>query len=246
MIIIQNLSKLYEKNTPALNNITFSIQPGEFIGLIGSNGAGKTTLLRILATLITPTSGSVKIKNKDIILNPQVFREKIGYIPENNGCYRRFTARWNLDFYAKCYKTNFSQENIFIENLLARLSLSKHLDLPVGKFSKGMQQKLALVRGLLHNPELLLLDEPLNGLDVESRNAFKIILKELQNEKKTIILSSHILADIYDICDRLIIIEAGTILLDQKMVEIHQYLSSFNGKLTLENYYLEIIQKYAK
>jgi ABC-2 type transport system ATP-binding protein len=195
MIEVQNLSKQFGGKS-AVRNLSFRVEKGTF-GLIGPNGAGKTTTLRILATLLQPTGGNVRMLGID---NEKEIRRKIGYMPENAGFYEALSARKNLRYYARLQgiEPNFE--------LLKELDLSDKLDDVVKSFSKGMKQKLSLARALMHDPQVLLLDEPTAHLDPEARRIVGEMIKE-----KTTVLASHNLEEVERICDSVAIINTGLI-----------------------------------
>ncbi len=237
MIEIRNLTKEYVRDVKVLDAVSFTVRAGKIVGLVGSNGAGKTTALRILATLLSPTAGSVRIGVFNILEEGQYVRESIGYVPEEVGFYKKFNANWNLDYFAASYGIDIGDCRESLAPLLDRLALTPHLFTQLGKFSKGMLQKLALVRSLLHDPVVLLLDEPLNGLDVTSRIVIKSAVQELAASGKAVLLSTHILSDVEDMCHRVIVLERGRILLDQRLNALRETISR---GMDLESYYLSL------
>ncbi len=208
-LTISNISKHYNSKI-GIHDINFEINSGECVGLIGHNGAGKTTLLRVLATLLVPGKGNIKFDDLNIFRNQIKYREILGYMPEEAELYKRYSAFSNLEFYSKFYKT-ISKNDI--------LRFLKEFDVPnkkkVGTFSHGMRQKVLFLKAIMHNPKVLLLDEPLNTLDPSMRIKIKDILRKEQSEGKIIIISSHILSELQEICDRFIILKAGKIILDK-------------------------------
>jgi len=211
---INNLTKLYDSNG-GIKNITFKLKQGECLGLIGHNGAGKTTLLRLLATLLRPNRGNIIFNNKDITTDEINYRKLIGYMPEDAGLYKKETAFSNLYFYSRFYD-DISEDDIKNKLKEYELSTSKK----VGSFSKGMKQKVLFIKAILNNPKLLLLDEPLSGLDPGMRIMVKDKLKKYQKQGTSIIISTHILSEIYEICDRFVIMKNGEIKSDVYKTEL--------------------------
>jgi len=212
LIIVQNLSKSY-KSRKAIDNISFSVQKGAIFGFIGPNGAGKTTTIKILTTLLRPNSGSVTIAGLDALRDRAAVRREIGYVPDFFGVYNDMSTWEYLDFFAGCYHIPLPERPALIGDLLALIDLTHRRDDPVGGLSRGMKQRLGLARALVHDPQLLVLDEPASGLDPRARVEFRALLQELQKMGKTIFFSSHILADVDELCSDVGIIEAGQIVI---------------------------------
>jgi ABC-2 type transport system ATP-binding protein len=184
--------------------VTFKVNRGEVFGLLGPNGAGKTTAVRMLACLISDTSGSAKIGDFEIgnRADRKKIRRMIGLLPENVGLYEAMSAYKNLDFYGRFYKLPRAKRSERIEYLLKMLGLWEKRDVAAGTFSKGMKQKLAIARALIHDPEVLFLDEPTANLDPEASKTVRDFIIELRKEKKTIFLNTHMLDEADRICDR--------------------------------------------
>jgi len=208
IIEIQNLSKYYGERT-AVDNISFEIGENALFGFVGPNGAGKTTTIRILTTLLKPSSGQVMVDGQTVAWNPQAVRQKIGYMPDFFGTYNNLTVWEYLDFFSGCYGIGARERLALINDLLALVELSHRRDDFVDTLSRGMKQRLSLARTLVHDPKVLVLDEPASGLDPRARVEFRDLLSELHRMGKTILFSSHILADIAEICTEVAIIEAG-------------------------------------
>lgn len=204
MIEVENLSKKFD-NLTAVDNISFNVEDGEIFGFIGPNGAGKTTTIRMLSCLISPTSGTAKIAGYDINNKTDILkiRKIIGLIPDNVGFYNELSAYSNLDFYGKLYELSNSKRKDNIEYFLKMLGIWDKKDILVGKFSKGMKQKLSIVRALIHDPEILFLDEPTANLDPSSSKTVKNFLLDLKNENKTIFLNTHNFNELQQICDKI-------------------------------------------
>jgi ABC-2 type transport system ATP-binding protein len=209
MLEVQNLFKQYGGFT-AVNGISFSLKPGDIFGFIGSNGAGKTTTIRMLATLLEPTSGSATLNGVDIIQNPMQIRRMIGYMPDFFGLYDDVKVWEYLDFFASIYGVQKRMQVIDEVLELTDLTVKKHSF--VQSLSRGMQQRLCLARCLVHDPKLLLLDEPASGLDPRARAELKELIAELGRLGKIVIVSSHILPELSDFCNTVGIIERGNML----------------------------------
>jgi ABC-2 type transport system ATP-binding protein len=181
------------------------VNDGEVFGFLGPNGAGKTTTVRMLCCLISKTSGTAKVANYDIGNDADALkiRKLIGFVPDNVGLYEDLTAYENLDFYGKLYKCTESQRKENIPQFLELLGLWEKRDVAAGTFSKGMKQKLAIARALIHDPEILFMDEPTANLDPESAKTVREFILQLKNEKKTIFLNTHNLDEAQRICDRI-------------------------------------------
>ncbi len=208
MIDVKNLTKKYGENT-AINDLSFQINQGEVFGLLGPNGAGKTTTIRILCCLISKTSGNIKIEGYDTgnSNDSLVIRKMIGLVPDNAGLYEELSAYTNLDFYGKLYEVPEDERKEKIEYFLRLMDLWEKKDLPVSDLSKGMKQKIAIIRAMIHDPELLFFDEPTAHLDPESSRLVRDYIIKLKEEGKTIILSTHNLDEAQKICDRIAILK---------------------------------------
>lgn len=193
----------------AVEGINFTLEPGDIFGFIGSNGAGKTTTIRMLATLIEPDSGSAQLNGIDIRRDPMAVRKLIGYMPDHFGLYEDIKVWEYLDFFAAVYRVPKAERSGIIENVLELVGLTSKRDAFASSLSKGMQQRLSLARCLVHDPSLLLLDEPASGLDPRARAELKELITELGAMGKMVIVSSHILPELADFCNSVGIIEKG-------------------------------------
>jgi ABC-2 type transport system ATP-binding protein len=208
---IQNITKRY-RNVNALSDFTLEIPRGTIYGLIGPNGAGKTTLLRILAALIPPTSGEVWFEDQDVARNPGTIQRKIGYMPDFFGVYPDLTSAEYLEFYAGIHGIPRQKRAQTITDLLELVDLTSKRDAMVETLSRGMKQRLCLARALVHDPEILLLDEPASGLDPRARVELRELVKALQGMGKTILISSHILPELAEMCSDIAIIQGGKLI----------------------------------
>jgi len=223
MIVLDKLTRVYGKYT-ALDQLSMTIQDGELHGFVGPNGAGKTTTMRILATLLPATSGRAEIDGVEVSKHPQKIRSLVGYMPDFFGVYDSLKSWEYLDFYARLYGLNYGERKRMIDQLLDLVRLSDKRDSYVDTLSRGMKQRLCLAHCLIHDPKLLILDEPASGMDPRARAEMKDILRTLRSMKKTVLISSHILPELSELCDSLTIIDKGKLVftgsveaLDRKM-----------------------------
>jgi ABC-2 type transport system ATP-binding protein len=219
MIETINLTKKYGELV-ALNNLNMSIETGACYGFIGPNGAGKTTTIKILATLLKPTWGEARINGRVIgYQNPQI-RPLIGYVPDFMGAYEDMVVSEYLEFFAACYNIHGRQRDQVVRDVLDLTDLSYKANAEVNGLSRGMSQRLSIARVLLHDPKVLLLDEPASGLDPRARIEIRELLKELRRMGKTIMISSHILHELSELCDTVGIIEQGELVFSGTVGEI--------------------------
>jgi ABC-2 type transport system ATP-binding protein len=205
------LTRMYG-NIAALSGLDLTVNKGDLFGFIGSNGAGKTTTLRILATFLAPSAGTAQILGHDVVRQADAVRHVIGYMPDFFGVYKDMEVTEYLDFFGACYKIPTAQREKTVNDVLELVGLSEKKGALIGALSRGMQQRLGLARVLIHDPQLLLLDEPASGLDPRARIEMMAILQELQRLGKTIIISSHILSELQTLCNRVAIIEKGRLI----------------------------------
>jgi len=196
----------------ALANLDLTVYRGDLFGFIGSNGAGKTTTLRILATFLAPSAGTATILGHDIRQAADAVRHVIGYMPDFFGVYQDMEVTEYLDFFGACYRIPTAQREKTVADVLELMGLSDKKGALIGTLSRGMQQRLGLARVLIHDPQILLLDEPASGLDPRARIEVMAILHELQRLGKTISISSHILSELQSLCNRVGIIEKGRLI----------------------------------
>ena len=207
-IELLGVSKRYGKNT-ALETVTFDVEPGDAVALIGPNGAGKTTLLRILATLLKPTGGYARVMGLDGRFQAAKIRRLLGYMPDAVAMEPDQTVREYLEFFAGLHGITGAARTSVIEGLVKLLDLQEVGERLCGELSRGMQQRVGLARTLVHNPSILLLDEPAANLDPRARIEIREVLKELRNMGKTILISSHILMELAELCNKIMVMERG-------------------------------------
>lgn len=224
IIETRGLVKRYGKLT-AVNDLSLSVPRGAIYGFVGPNGAGKTSTMRILTTLMLPTAGQAYVAGFEVTKQPRSVRRVIGYMPDYFGVYDDMKVWEYLDFFAACYEIPESSRPQMINDLLDLVDLSHRRDDMVDKLSRGMKQRLCLARTLVHDPQVLILDEPASGLDPRARVEIRELMVELARMGKTIFFSSHILADVAEICTHIGIIEAGRMVMQGSMESIRRQLS---------------------
>src|SRR6266568_4534454 len=219
MIETRELTKKYG-DLYALDRLTLRLEPGDVYGFIGPNGAGKTTTMRILATLLNPSWGEASVCGYSIYTGAKDIRRAIGYMPDFFGVYDDMKVTEYLEFFAAAYRIQGPSRRKKVDEVLELVDLTYKRDALVTSLSRGMTQRLGLARVLLHDPQVLLLDEPASGLDPRARIEIRALLKELRSMGKTILVSSHILPELADICNKIGIIERGQLLFDGDVTDV--------------------------
>ena len=209
---------------PAVNNVSFSIKPGEILGYLGPNGAGKSTTIKILAGLLNPTEGEILYNGKNIKKIIYEYKQKIGYVPENSEIYPHLSAFDYLMMVGRLRKIPKKKLKTKIIELMRLFNLSIEMEMEIASYSKGMIQKVLISSAIMHNPEILLLDEPLNGLDVTTALVIRDLIKKLSEKGKIIIYSSHILEIVEKICRRVIILHKGSIVADDTVSKLRNLM----------------------
>jgi sodium transport system ATP-binding protein len=226
VITINEVTKQFKdkkKYVTALKHVSFSVKQGEVVGLLGENGAGKTTLLRMVATLLTPTDGKIMVAGYDTQENANQIKHKIGVLfGGETGLYDRLTAKENLVYFATLYGLGKHETKVRIDELAKMFGMRDYLDRKVGGFSKGMRQKVAIARTLIHNPDIILFDEPTTGLDITSSNVFRQLVHQLKREGKTIIFSSHIMEEVSMLCDTVAMMHKGELVYHGNLEELYR------------------------
>ena len=230
MLKIHGLKKKFG-NFHALNGLDMEIEDGALYGFVGPNGAGKTTAIRILTGLLLPDEGTVEIAGRDALKYREEVKTEFGYVPDEFGMYDNLKVREYMEFFASCYGMTGLVARNRCSELLEQVRLNDRADAFVDSLSRGMKQRLCLARALIHDPKLLVLDEPTSGMDPRNRMEFKEVLKELCAEGKTILVSSHILSELSQMCTDIGIIDAGKIVLSGSMWEILQKVNDSNPLL---------------
>lgn len=217
-IIVQGVSKFYGEQK-ALNNITFEVKTGEIVGFIGPNGAGKSTMMKIITGFMPASSGKVSVNGLAVEEDNTEVKKQIGYLPENNPLYPEMYVREYLGFVASIYKTGLSVKKQ-IENIIDLTGLAPEQNKKIGALSKGYRQRVGLAQALIHNPDVLILDEATTGLDPNQIVEIRNLIKEAGKEK-TVMISTHIMQEVEAICNRVIIIDKGVIVADEEKSKIY-------------------------
>jgi ABC-2 type transport system ATP-binding protein len=224
MIEIKGLTKKFG-DLVAVNDLTFRIERGDAFGFVGPNGAGKTTTIKMLATLLLPDDGTATVNGHDVLKEPEAVRACIGYMPDFFGVYDDMKVWEYLDFFAAAYRVPAQKRPQLISDVLDLTDLSHKRDDYVDALSRGMKQRLCLAKTLVHDPDVLLLDEPASGLDPRARIEIRELLQELVKMDKTILISSHILPELAELCNKVAIIEGGKLVLAGDVKEISSQLA---------------------
>jgi ABC-2 type transport system ATP-binding protein len=206
---LENVGKTYDGESWAVRSLKLEIPSGSIFGLIGPNGAGKSTTLRMMATVMSPTEGAVVLDGEDASRDPLASRRRIGFLGDGNPLYKDMTPAEYLRFYGQCFRMGGAQLEQAIDHTLETFDLGAKRDTPCGDLSKGMRQRVLIARCLLHEPGLLILDEPADGLDPRGRNDLRRTLDKIRGTGVTIVISSHILRELDDLCDQVAIIQRG-------------------------------------
>lgn len=227
MLKIENLHKIYGKYH-ALSGLDMTVKEGALYGIVGPNGAGKTTAIKIMTGLLQAEEGSVLINGKDALADPDQLKSCIGYVPDFFGVYDNLTVGEYMSFFASCYQLDGLVARKRYTALLEQVGLEDKLDFYVDGLSRGMKQRLCLARALIHDPQILILDEPTSGLDPRTRVEFKEILEDLKFAGKTILISSHVLSELSEMCTDIGIIDQGRMILEGNIQDILSRVNASN------------------
>jgi len=238
MIEVQNLVKHFGP-IRAVDGVSFVCRDGEVFGLLGPNGAGKTTTLRVLATMLQPMAGTARVDGHDVLREPTEVRQAVGVLPETVGLYGRLTAREQLRYFGRLYGLADAALERRIEELLAMLEMTEYADRRCEGFSKGMRQKVALGRALIHDPKTMILDEPTAGLDVMSARSVRDFINRFRQEGRCVLLSTHVISEAERLCDRIAIIQKGKILIQGTPDELRQR----TGEENLEEAFVRLVRE---
>ncbi|MGE6256352.1 ATP-binding cassette domain-containing protein [Heyndrickxia sporothermodurans] len=226
MIEIHGVTKKFKDRkvyVTALKHVSFTVKKGQVVGLLGENGAGKTTLLRTIATLLTPTEGHVSVDGNDTVKNESEIKKRIGVLfGGETGLYDRLTAYENLKYFSTLYGLSIHETKVRINDLAKMFGMKDYLNRKVGGFSKGMRQKVAIARTIIHNPDIILFDEPTTGLDITSSNVFRQLVHQLKREGKTIVFSSHIMEEVSMLCDSVAMMHKGELVYHGDLEDLYK------------------------
>lgn len=227
MINIIDISKKFN-TTDALSGVSFDVHEGEILGLLGENGAGKSTLLRIISTMLHPTSGTAVVNGYDIIKNPKEVRKTVGILFGSEvGLYERLTARENIEYFAQLNGMNKNNSDKRINYLIERFSFADYADKQVGTFSKGMKQKVSIARSIVHDPSVMLFDEPESGLDFKAARIVFDFMETCKSEGKSIIFSSHSMESIKNYSDNMVVLHKGKVV---KSFDVQEYREKYTDR----------------
>ena len=228
MIRIENLTKSYQ-GMVAVDSLNLHVNKGDVFGFLGPNGAGKTTAINMMVGILVPTSGKCFIKDMDISVKPINVKQIIGYLPDHPGFYSNLTGRQTLKYFSQLFGIKKEIAKKRIDNQLDRVGLGK-VNAKVGNYSRGMKQRLGIAQALLNDPELLVLDEPTTGLDPEGMEMLREIIKEASSSGKTVFLSSHVIEEVAQVCNKIGIISAGKLVTDGSPHEVGRKLCGMDNR----------------
>lgn len=212
MLKLNNVTKSF-KTKKVVDSLSFSVNNGEIVGLLGENGAGKTTTLRMISTMLKITDGSIEVNGIDVKNNPEKVRKEIGILFGGDvGLYDRLSGRENIKYFANLYGMTDKEANERIDELAKSFNMEDYINTPVGKYSRGMKQKISIARSIVHNPSVMLFDEPTTGLDVSAARIVQDFILQCKKENKVILFSSHSMKEVEKLCDRVVIINKGILL----------------------------------
>jgi ABC-2 type transport system ATP-binding protein len=238
MLAAQGLYKFYG-SVPAVQNVTFTLEPGQVLGYLGPNGSGKSTTVKMLTGLLEPTDGEVTHNGQNIHKNLAAYRKRLGYVPEEANLYPYLTGQEYLDMVATLRAMPDSSKSVRINSLLELFSLWPHRYVALGSYSKGMRQRILLIAALMDNPDLLILDEPLSGLDVTSALIIKNLIQTLSARGKSIFYCSHILEVVEKVCTHLIVLRKGQVIAHGTTRDVRERI----GTSSLEGVFLQLVEE---
>ena len=234
MLEVSGLSFHYQPHVPVLTDLTFSVLDGEIVGLLGKNGVGKTTALKLILGLLPLEKGSVCLGNYSLDLHPMQYKKQMNYVSDSHDIYNNLTGKEYLNFIADMYEVPSETRSKIYTPLIEAFQVEKYLNSPIKKLSHGTKQKIAVIASLVNDPLLWVLDEPMTGLDVEAVQVLKDLIKSRAAYGKSVLFSSHILEICENLCDKIVIMQAGTL---QKTIELRDNPSY----ISLEDIYLEVV-----
>lgn len=237
MLKLINLCKSFKKSK-VVDNLSFTVDKGEIVGLLGENGAGKTTTLRMISTMLEISEGEIKVNDIDVKSDPEKVRKEIGILFGGDvGLYDRLSGRENIRYFANLYGMNNKEANERIDELAKNFNMEDYIDKPVGKYSRGMKQKISIARSIVHNPSVMLFDEPTTGLDVSAARTIQDFILKCKEENKIILFSSHSMKEVEKLCDRAVIIHKGKLIENCTLSQLKEKY----GDNDLEETFLKLI-----
>ena len=237
LLKLNNVTKSF-KSKKVVDSLSFSVNNGEIVGLLGENGAGKTTTLRMISTMLKITDGNIEVNGIDVKTNPEKVRKEIGILFGGDvGLYDRLTGRENIKYFANLYGMNDKEANKRIDELAKSFNMEDYINTPVGKYSRGMKQKISIARSIVHNPSIMLFDEPSTGLDVSAARIVQDFILQCKKENKVILFSSHSMKEVEKLCDRVVIINKGILLEDCTLDQLKEK----HNNNDLEETFLDLI-----
>jgi ABC-2 type transport system ATP-binding protein len=238
MLAAQSLCKFYG-SVPAVQNVTFTLAPGQVLGYLGPNGSGKSTTVKMLTGLLEPNDGEVTYNGQNIHKDLAAYRKRLGYVPEEANLYPYLSGQEYLDMVGTLRAMPYARKNARINSLLELFSLWPHRHVTLGSYSKGMRQRILLIAALMDNPDLLILDEPLSGLDVTSTLIIKNLIQALSARGKSVFYCSHILEVVEKVCSHLIVLRKGQVIAHGATSEVRESI----GKSSLEGVFLHLVEE---
>lgn len=237
MLQLKNVTKKFKK-TIVVDNISFDVNEGEIVGLLGENGAGKTTTLRMISTMLQISNGDILVNNIDVKKHPEKVRKEIGILFGGDvGLYDRLTGKENIRYFANLYGMSKTEADRRIDELSKSFGMEDYINKPVGKYSRGMKQKISIARSIVHNPSIMLFDEPTTGLDVSAARIVQNFILQCKKENKVILFSSHSMKEVEKLCDRVVIINKGKLLEDSTILNLKEK----HNNNDLEEMFLDLI-----
>ncbi len=222
----------------AVDDVSFSCRPGEIYGLLGANGAGKTTTLRMLATILAPTEGTATVAGYDVVKDPQLVRSHVGFLSAATALYGRLTAQEMVEYFGRLYGLDETTLHRRIDQLFARLEMNDFRDRRCDKLSTGMKQKVSIARTLVHDPSVMIFDEPTVGLDVMAARAISGFIRECRDNGKTVVFSTHVMSEVEKLCDHIGIIDGGKLLAEGTLPELRERY----GIQDLEDLFVKVVE----
>jgi sodium transport system ATP-binding protein len=242
MIEAERLCKVFQDKkrgeVRAVNDVSFVCKPGQIYGLLGANGAGKTTTLRILATILEPTSGTARVAGFDLMKDPENVRANVGFLSTATALYGRLTAQEMVEYFGRLYGLDEPTIKKRIDEIFTRLEMNDFRDRRCDKLSTGMKQKVSIARTLVHDPQVMIFDEPTLGLDVMAARTIVQFIRECRDHGKTVIFSTHVMSEVEKLCDHIGIIHGGKLLTEGTLVDLRQQY----GLHDLEDIFVKVVE----